>query len=105
VKWCIEHRRPSFMIFGGVILTLIVLFRVVPGSFVPEEDQGFLFGAVMMPKAASLQRTAAFSEAGANWFQEQPGVDSATSYAGYSIIDSQILPSASTLFIGLKPFA
>ena len=104
VKWCIEHRRPSFIIFGGVILTLVVLFRVVPGSFVPEEDQGFLFGAVMMPKAASLQRTADFSQKSANWFQEQPGADSATSYAGYSIIDSQILPSASTLFIGLKPF-
>jgi multidrug efflux pump len=104
VKWAITHRKPSFMIFGGVILILIVLFRVVPGSFVPEEDQGYLFGAVVMPKAASLQRTAAFSQAGANWFQEQPGVGFATSYAGYSIIDSQVLPSASTLFIGLKPF-
>ena len=104
VKWTITHRKPSFMIFGGVILTLLVLFRIVPGSFVPEEDQGYLFGAVMMPKAASLQRTTAFSEAGANWFQDQPGVASSTSYAGYSIIDSQVLPSASTLFIGLKPF-
>jgi multidrug efflux pump len=104
VKWAIMHRKHSFMIFGGVILTLIVLFRVVPGSFVPEEDQGYVFGAVVMPKAASLQRTAAFSEAGANWFQEQPGVGYATSYAGFSIIDSQVLPSASTLFIGLKPF-
>ena len=104
VKWAITHRKHSFMIFGGVILTLLVLFRIVPGSFVPEEDQGYVFGAVVMPKAASLQRTAAFSEAGANWFQEQPGVGYATSYAGYSIIDSQVLPSASTLFIGLKPF-
>ncbi|WVH09312.1 MAG: RND efflux system, inner membrane transporter [Fluviibacter phosphoraccumulans EoVTN8] len=104
VKWTMIHRKPSFMIFGSVILTLIVLFRVVPGSFVPEEDQGYLFGAVVMPKAASLQRTAAFSEAGANWFQDQPGVGYATSYAGYSIIDSQVLPSASTLFIGLKAF-
>ena len=104
VKWAITHRKPSFMIFGGVILTLLVLFRVVPGSFVPEEDQGYLFGAVVMPKAASLQRTSAFSQAGANWFQEQPGVGFATSYAGYSIIDSQVLPSASTLFIGLKSF-
>ncbi|MFZ9646713.1 MAG: efflux RND transporter permease subunit, partial [Fluviibacter sp.] len=81
VKWTMAHRKPSFMIFGGVILTLIVLFRVIPGSFVPEEDQGYLFGAVVMPKAASLQRTAAFSEAGANWFQEQPGVGYSTSYA------------------------
>ena len=104
VKWTMTHRKPSFMIFGGVILALLVLFRVVPGSFVPEEDQGYLFGAVVMPKVSSLQRTAAFSEAGANWFQEQPGVGYATSYAGYSIIDSQVLPSASTLFIGLKPF-
>ncbi len=105
VKWAIEHRRPSFMIFGGVIVALILLFRIVPGSFVPEEDQGYLFGAVIMPKAASLQRTATFSDSGANWFQAQPGVDSATSYAGFSIIDSQVLPSASTLFIGLKPFS
>ncbi len=104
VKWAIEHRRPSFMIFGGVIVALLLLFRIVPGSFVPEEDQGYLFGAVVMPKAASLQRTADFSAIGANWFQEQPGVGSSTSYAGYSIIDSQVLPSASTLFIGLKPF-
>lgn len=104
VKWSINNRRPSFMIFGGVIVGLLLLFRVVPGSFVPEEDQGYLFGAVIMPKAASLQRTAAFSEGGANWFQAQPGVGSSTSYAGYSIIDSQVLPSASTLFIGLKPF-
>ncbi|MEN9880138.1 MAG: hypothetical protein RIQ55_784 [Pseudomonadota bacterium] len=104
VKWAIEHRRPSFMIFGGVIIALLVLFRIVPGSFVPEEDQGYLFGAVIMPKAASLQRTADFGQTSADWFQEQPGVDSATNYAGYSIIDSQILPSASTLFIGLKSF-
>ena len=104
VKWAIEHRRPSFMIFGGVIVALLLLFRIVPGSFVPEEDQGYLFGAVVMPKAASLQRTSDFSAIGANWFQEQPGVGSSTSYAGYSIIDSQVLPSASTLFIGLKPF-
>ena len=104
VKWAIEHRRPSFMIFGGVIVALLLLFRIVPGSFVPEEDQGYLFGAVVMPKAASLQRTSDFSTIGANWFQEQPGVGSSTSYAGYSIIDSQVLPSASTLFIGLKPF-
>ncbi|MFM8339798.1 MAG: efflux RND transporter permease subunit, partial [Fluviibacter sp.] len=104
VKWTMNHRKPSFMIFGSVILALIVLFRVVPGSFVPEEDQGYLFGAVVMPKAASLQRTTAFSEKSANWFQEQPGAGYSTSYAGYSIIDSQVLPSASTLFIGLKPF-
>ena len=40
VKWAIEQRRPSFMIVGGVIVALILLFRIVPGSFVPEEDQG-----------------------------------------------------------------
>ena len=40
VKWTIAHRRPSFMIFGGIVVALIVLFRIVPGSFVPEEDQG-----------------------------------------------------------------
>ncbi len=104
VRWALEHRRGAFTIFGAMVVGMIVLFRLVPGSFVPDEDQGYLLGAVILPKAASLQRAADFSQQSANWFQAQDGVGSATSYAGYSIIDSQLLPSASTLFLGLKSF-
>jgi len=104
VRWALEHRRGAFTIFGAMVVGMIVLFRLVPGSFVPDEDQGYLLGAVIMPKATGLQRSADFSQRSSNWFEAQDGVSSATSYAGYSIIDSQLLPSASTLFLGLKSF-
>ncbi|MEM8562622.1 MAG: efflux RND transporter permease subunit, partial [Pseudomonadota bacterium] len=38
---------------GGVIL----LFRIVPGGFVPEEDQAYIMAGLIMPDSASLQRT------------------------------------------------
>ena len=33
------------------------MMRAVPTAFLPPEDQGYLLGAVIMPDAASLDRT------------------------------------------------
>ena len=33
------------------------LWRITPGSLVPDEDQGFYIAAVILPDGASLERT------------------------------------------------
>jgi HAE1 family hydrophobic/amphiphilic exporter-1 len=40
-----------------IIVLMIGLFGMVPGGFVPEEDQGYFLVNVQLPDAASLQRT------------------------------------------------
>ena len=35
----------------------VFLWRVTPGSLVPDEDQGFYIAAVILPDGATLQRT------------------------------------------------
>lgn len=104
VKWSLDHKKKSFVIYGCMVLMMMGLFRYMPTSFVPDEDQGYLFGAVIMPNASSLTRTSKVSETGANWFGQQDAVANSTSFGGYSIIDSQNLANASTIFLGLKPF-
>ena len=47
-----------------LIIGLVFLFRAVPGGFVPEEDQGYLVGGLVMPDGASLQRTDQVTEYG-----------------------------------------
>lgn len=74
-----------------------MLFRIL-------EDQGYLFGAVVMPDAASLDRTGNLSSRAEAWYAKQPGVSSVASVDGYSLIDSQNKANASTLFITLKGF-
>ena len=39
---------------GVLVVALLLLFRAVPGGFVPEEDQGYIMAAVQLPDAASL---------------------------------------------------
>ena len=105
VRWALKRRRIALSIFGAMVLAMIVLFRIIPGSFVPDEDQGYLLGAAIMPQSSSLQRTADLSERSATWFAKQDGVANTATYAGFSIIDSALLSSAGGLFIGLKPFS
>jgi multidrug efflux pump subunit AcrB len=48
------------LLFGGLLLALGGLFRVIPTSFVPEEDQGYLVALGLLPDGASLDRTSWF---------------------------------------------
>jgi hydrophobe/amphiphile efflux-1 (HAE1) family protein len=53
----LKHGIIGGLIFALVIGTTFVFFRVIPGSFVPSEDQGYLISALMLPDGATLKRT------------------------------------------------
>jgi multidrug efflux pump subunit AcrB len=40
-----------------VIALCVGLFLMVPSSFVPAEDQGYIFGNIQLPDGATLERT------------------------------------------------
>ncbi|WP_321885465.1 efflux RND transporter permease subunit [Paraburkholderia bannensis] len=92
----------------GLIVVMIIatggLFKSIPSSFLPVEDQGYLLGAVVMPDAASLDRTGDLSKKAEDWFAKQPAVSSVAAPIGYSLIDSQYKSNAGALFITLKGF-
>ncbi|MFW2440846.1 MAG: efflux RND transporter permease subunit [Arenicellales bacterium] len=89
----------AFMIFA-----IVALFKTVPGSFVPAEDQGYVFAAVILPDGASLDRSEALTQQVADIFSEHPAVKDASALAGYSLIDSQFKTNTGTVFIALKDF-
>ncbi len=104
VRWLIHHKLVGVALFGGMIVAIVFLFRLVPGSFVPEEDQGYLFVANMMPDAASLERTTAVSDQAVSLIKENPAVGDVAQLDGFSIIDSQNKTNAALLFASLKPY-
>jgi multidrug efflux pump subunit AcrB len=58
----LRHGIVGLVLFGLVIGAGAWLLRLVPGSFVPSEDQGYLISALMLPDGATLKRTAATGE-------------------------------------------
>ena len=93
------------VLVGVMFVALVGLFRIVPSSFVPEEDQGLLFAAVMLPDGASLDRSEAATQRVAGIFREHPAVEYASALTGFSLIDGQFKTNAGTVFISLQDFA
>jgi HAE1 family hydrophobic/amphiphilic exporter-1 len=93
------------MIFVGIIIVLIVvLFKGVPGGFVPEEDNGYFLINVQLPDASSLQRTDEVCKKVEAMLAETEGIDNYTTITGYSIATQVVGSNLGTFFISLKPW-
>ncbi|HMD09062.1 MAG TPA: efflux RND transporter permease subunit [Candidatus Acidoferrum sp.] len=78
----------------GLTVVLLLVFAVLagffgkklPSSFLPEEDQGYVFVALQLPDASSLQRTSAAATKVENILMKTPGVDHVTTVVGYNML-------------------
>ncbi|CAE6850478.1 Efflux pump membrane transporter BepE [Paraburkholderia nemoris] len=104
VKLVIKRFAVALLLFAGMIALAVVMMRTIPTSFLPPEDQGYLLGAVIMPDAASLDRTGEVSQHVTDYFMKQPAVSSVTIVDGFSLLDSQNKNNAGAFFIGFKSF-
>ena len=94
----------AFILLTLMIAALLYLFKVTPTSFVPQEDQGYLMAQIVMPDGASLKRTSDTARRMDELFAKHPAVANRTMINGYSLLDSQYKPNASTFFVTLKDF-
>lgn len=94
----------ALLLFAGMVALTVVMMGRVPRAFLPPEDQGYLLGAVVMPDAASLDRTAATSSRAAEHFMKDEAVSGVAVVDGFSLLDSQNKNNAATFFVGFKDF-
>src|SRR5690606_3190444 len=52
VAWIIRRGVIGLALFAGMVLAAVGLWRITPGSLVPDEDQGFYIAAVLLPDGA-----------------------------------------------------
>ncbi|MES2198819.1 MAG: efflux RND transporter permease subunit, partial [Chlamydiota bacterium] len=61
-EWIIDHWIVAWTGFIAIIVCLVCLFKIIPSSLVPQEDQGYLFTFAFLPEGASLDRTQAVTD-------------------------------------------
>jgi multidrug efflux pump len=105
VRWVLKRAALALAVFAAMIVAIVGLFRTVPGSFVPPEDQGFLLVAAMLPDSASLDRSDAVGRRIGEILLEHPATQFASVLTGYSILDGQYKTNSATVFVSLKDFA
>lgn len=104
VRLVIKRYVVALLLFFGMIAIAFGLLKQIPGSFLPPEDQGLLLGAVLMPDASGLDRTADVSRHATDYFMNHPATKSIVVMDGFSLLDGQMKSNASTFFVGLKDF-
>ncbi|RLA16386.1 MAG: hydrophobe/amphiphile efflux-1 family RND transporter [Gammaproteobacteria bacterium] len=97
-----EKLMRAGMLLAVLIGGLVVLFQVLPGGFVPEEDQGYVLAAFMLPDAASLQRTEEVAIEVEAVLAEFDAIENSTVVAGYSMLSGTIQSNAGFVFVQLK---
>ena len=74
----------------------------LPSSFLPDEDQGYMFLNLQLPSAASLQRTEATAREIEDLLAKTPGVESTTSVIGFSLLSLTRSTYNAFFFVTLK---
>ncbi|MBP6365938.1 MAG: multidrug efflux RND transporter permease subunit [Nitrosomonas sp.] len=97
--------KRSFMamaIFLILIVTILGLFRTIPGSFLPEEDQGYFITIIQLPDGASMTRTIDVLNKVESYFQSIPAVHSTDTLAGQNFVFGTRGTNQATMFIPLN---
>jgi HAE1 family hydrophobic/amphiphilic exporter-1 len=95
----------SLLLLAGVAVLAGFLGKSVPGSFLPEEDQGYVYAGVQLPNAASLQRTDEIMKEAEEILKKTPGVKYYSSIVGYSMLSQVTNTYSGFFFITLEDWA
>jgi HAE1 family hydrophobic/amphiphilic exporter-1 len=99
------HKAIFSVVFIAIVAGLIMpIAGKLPPSFLPTEDQGYLFVALQLPDASSLQRTSEAARQVEQTLLSTPGIESVTSVIGFSLLSVTQNTYSSFFFVNLKPW-
>lgn len=95
--------------FAMIALLIIAVVAVMMGSslpsgFIPQEDQGYLFMALQLPDASSLQRTDVAAQKISDALLKTPGVGGVVAVNGFSLLTQTQSTNTAFFFVSLKPW-
>jgi HAE1 family hydrophobic/amphiphilic exporter-1 len=95
----------SMLLLLGVAIFAGWFGSHLPQSFLPDEDQGYVFAGLQLPNAASLQRNDEASKRIEEMILKTPGVHSVTAVLGFSMLSGAQNTYSSFYWITLKQWA
>jgi HAE1 family hydrophobic/amphiphilic exporter-1/multidrug efflux pump len=102
VIWMIRRGAIGAILFIGMVVIAAGLWRLTPGSLVPDEDQGFFISAVILPDGATLQRTDKVVNEVVQILQSNPNNEDVVAFTGFDFIGGGFRNNAATIFVTQK---
>ncbi len=94
----------AVVLLAGFIVLVGGLGKILPNSFLPDEDNGYFFMNVQLPPAASLERTGAVMREIDRIIGSEPGIQYYSAVAGYSLLSQTVSSRNGLYFCQLEPY-
>lgn len=104
IKWMIRKTGLALACLLVLIVCSGALLKILPSTFVPAEDQGFIIGIINLPEAASMNRTREVGNRIGEMVRKIPGVEDAVVVTGYDILGGANKSSSGLMIVRLKPW-
>jgi HAE1 family hydrophobic/amphiphilic exporter-1/multidrug efflux pump len=104
VRFVMKRGTLAAGVFGVMLLALFGLFRSLPSSLAPSEDQGYVFVISMLQDAASLDRTVKAVSTVEQAVRNHPAVANAVAIAGMDPLTQAFKTNAGIIWLPLKPW-
>jgi multidrug efflux pump len=100
----LHKRGVVFLVYAGLLIGTMLLFRTVPSGFIPIQDKLYLFAGAKTPEGASLARTDAVTRRMIALSRCVEGVKTVNAIAGLNALQSTNTPNLTAAYVILKPF-
>ncbi|MGE0681940.1 MAG: efflux RND transporter permease subunit [Candidatus Binatia bacterium] len=80
------------------------LGQVLPGGFLPDEDNGYMVVALQLPDAASFQRTDVVAQKVGEIIRNTPGVRGYNQLTGFNLLAGNLTSYSATTFVRFEPW-
>ncbi|EMF6671845.1 multidrug efflux RND transporter permease subunit SdeB, partial [Serratia marcescens] len=102
VSRVLGRRGAVFVVYLLLLAAAGVMFKTVPGGFIPTQDKLYLIGGVKMPEGASLERTDAVIRKMSAIGMSVDGVTDAVAFPGLNALQFTNTPNTGTVFFALE---
>jgi hydrophobe/amphiphile efflux-1 (HAE1) family protein len=102
VTFLIRRAVLGVVLFAGMVALAFGLWRITPGSLVPDEDQGYYIAAVLLPDGATLSRTDDVVQEVTKIILANPANENAVAFAGFDFLGGGFRNNAATIFVTQK---
>jgi hydrophobe/amphiphile efflux-1 (HAE1) family protein len=102
VGFMVRRAGIGLALFAAMVAAAAGLWRITPGSLVPEEDQGFYIAAVILPDGASLERTDKVVAQVIDIVKSNPNNLDVVAFTGFDFLGGGFRNNAATMFVTQK---
>jgi hydrophobic/amphiphilic exporter-1 (mainly G- bacteria), HAE1 family len=104
-RFLVHKSAFALLLLVGAMALAGLLGKTVATSFLPDEDQGYVFAGVQLPDTASLQRNDEVVRQAEEILKKTPGVKYYSSVIGYSMLSGVNNTYSSFFFIAFEEWS